>query len=1041
VDVLLVEDNPADVRLVQELLRPRRSPPLLVHPVGRLGAALGILEQRSFDAVLLDLGLPDSQGLQTLTRFRAAAPQAPVVVTTGLADEAIAEQALRMGAQDYLVKGHWDADRLHRTLRYAMERMHGELSLRSSEQRYRSLFENALEGIFQSTPSGQFLAVNPAFARLLGYSTPVELLAEIGDIGPSLYVPPERRGDLLREVEASGHANDFEACLRRRDGSTLWVRENVRGVRDERGRLLRLEGVVEDVSARRRLERQREAQLAVARVLAEAGSALEAAPRVLGALARLVGFEIGALWLAEQEPATLCCVAVWHPDSPEHARLAQRMRDERLLPGQGLPGEVWSSGRAAWRSHGDREGDLEDACGFPVAGGAGGEPIGVLELARRSGAPCDDELAEVVADSARLLGHILEREQLEAALGRAESRLRHLVAANPSVLYALRVVPGGGLESTWVTENVARLLGDTVEQALAPGWWLSRVHPEDHGRLLASQAEVVATGRAVRDYRVIRSDGSTLWVRDEQRLVKQPLEDLIVGSWTDVTSLKQAELRLGESAQEYRLLFDGNPHPMWVFDEETLAFLAVNDTTVERYGWSRDEFLGMTIRDIRPPDELPALLESVERKRREPGRDSSGPWKHLRRDGTLIDVEVVSSPLRFGGRPARLVLASDVTERKRLEAQLRQAQKMEAVGRLAGGIAHDFNNMLGVVVGFAGLLLRDLPPESRAVARVEQIQKAAERATSLTRQLLAFSRQQVLQPRPVDVNAVVTDLDQMLRRLLGSDVEIVTSLAAGLAPALVDPSQLQQVVLNLVVNARDAMPQGGRILLETASTTLDERYCRPHPEVQPGSYVMLAVSDTGLGMDQATMARIFDPFFTTKPEGQGTGLGLSTVYGIVRQSGGHLTVYSEPGIGSTFRVYLPPAAAPAAADPALTIPTGTGSETLLLVEDGEALRAMLAEVLGEAGYQVLACPDGGEALERAASHPAPIQLLLSDVGLPGLSGPELARRLRQARPGVRVLFMSGYSLAQRDNLAGQAHLQKPFSSEVLLREVRRILDA
>jgi nitrogen-specific signal transduction histidine kinase len=391
------------------------------------------------------------------------------------------------------------------------------------------------------------------------------------------------------------------------------------------------------------------------------------------------------------------------------------------------------------------------------------------------------------------------------------------------------------------------------------------------------------------------------------------------------------------------------------------------------------------------------------------------------------------------------VILEDITEHRLLENQLRQAQKMEAIGRLAGGVAHDFNNLLTAIFGYVDLLREDLPEGSSARQDTEEIRKAAERAAALTRQLLAFSRQQVLEAVIVNVNDLVEEFDKMLRRLIGEDVELRAALAPDLANVRADPGQLQQVLMNLVVNARDAMPTGGKLLIETANADLTEEYAELHQPVIPGAYVMLAVSDTGVGMDADTRARIFEPFFTTKEKGRGTGLGLSTVYGIVKQSGGYIWVYSEPGHGTTFKVYLPRVDAPAhpVAQPR-EARTLAGTETILLAEDDEMLRPLAKGLLRKLGYIVLEAPSAEEALGAAAGHDGPIHLLVADVVMPGASGRELARRLAASRPETKVLYVSGYTddAIVRHGLLdpGLAFLQKPFTPDTLARKVREVLD-
>ena len=421
----------------------------------------------------------------------------------------------------------------------------------------------------------------------------------------------------------------------------------------------------------------------------------------------------------------------------------------------------------------------------------------------------------------------------------------------------------------------------------------------------------------------------------------------------------------------------------------------------------------------------------------------------IRKDGTPVTVRLSGRTIREQEATFFELFAEDVTERRGLELQLRQSQKMEAVGRLAGGIAHDFNNLLMVVSGYSELLLDRIgaaDPATRGPA--QEIASAASRATALTRQLLAFSRKQMMMPKVFDLNAVVSENLRMLNRLIGEDVELVMLPGGDLGRVKADPGQIEQVIMNLAVNARDAMPKGGRLTIETANVTLDEGYARLHASATPGDYVMLAISDTGGGMDADTQSHIFEPFYTTKGP-KGTGLGLSTVYGIVKQSGGYIWVYSEAGKGTTFKIYLPRVSeagevAAAATAGAQTPATLRGHETILLVEDEATVRQLARECLELQGYAVLEAPEGAAALQLAQAHPGPIHLLLTDVIMPGMTGRELASRICQSRPGIKVLYMSGYT----ENVIGHNGmldasvmlLQKPFSLPTLRAKVREVLD-
>ncbi len=513
----------------------------------------------------------------------------------------------------------------------------------------------------------------------------------------------------------------------------------------------------------------------------------------------------------------------------------------------------------------------------------------------------------------------------------------------------------------------------------------------------------------------------------------------------EILERRRAEEKLQESEERYRFLFENNPRPMWIYDLETLGFLGVNDTAVDFYGFSREEFPSMKIPDLWLPEDAADSLGALS--------PSLGPGgtpvvhRHRKKDGTVIYVEITSHPLPFGKGNTRLAVINDVTERKKLEEQFLQAQKMEAVGRLAGGVAHDFNNLLTIMLGFSEIVEGRLEGEPQLQEYVGEIGDAAQRAAALTRQLLAFSRRQVLAAQVLDLNAVVANLEKMLRRLIGEDVELKTVRAPALGRVKADAGQIEQVIMNLAVNARDAMPEGGKLSIETADVDLDNTYLRTHSDIKSGPYVMLAVSDTGCGMDPETQSHIFEPFFTTKEQGKGTGLGLATVYGIVKQSGGSIFVYSEPGKGSTFKIYLPRVQdALKAAEPARRIGEALrGTETILLVEDEAAVRSLVRAALIAKGYNLLEADLPTEAIRIAEQHAAPIHLMLTDIVMPRLSGKELADKMASLHPETKVLFMSGYT----DNTvvlhgvleADTAFLQKPFTPEVLARKVREVLEA
>jgi PAS domain S-box-containing protein len=516
-------------------------------------------------------------------------------------------------------------------------------------------------------------------------------------------------------------------------------------------------------------------------------------------------------------------------------------------------------------------------------------------------------------------------------------------------------------------------------------------------------------------------------------------------------ALERARQRDALRSQErlLRQIIDANPSLIFVKDWNG-RFVLVNQATAQVYGTTVDSLVGKTDADFNRNAEEVAHFLRDDRDVMSSGQSKLIPEEPVTNPaGDTRWFQTIKVPLRSPAEGTATILgvATEITERKRLEEQLLQSQKMEAVGQLAGGVAHDFNNILTAIVGYTDLLATELGSNVQQLEDLEEIRKAARRAAALTRQLLAFSRKQVLEPRIIDVNSVVLNLDKMLRSLIAENVALKTNLADNLAAARADPNQIEQVIMNLAINARDAMPEGGTVTIETRNATLDDNYAAQHVAVVPGEYVMLAVSDTGCGMDAKTQSRIFEPFFTTKPPGRGTGLGLSTVYGIVKQSGGNIWLYSEPGKGTTFKIYLPAIAAVpediGKVAPAEAAPRRGG--TVLVVEDDEQLRRLTHRALASQGYTVLEADRGSTALDIARRHKGHIDLLLTDVIMPDTNGRKLAETMRAARPELRVLYMSGYpdgAIASHGMLEpGVAYLAKPFTTEAVARRVREVLEA
>jgi two-component system cell cycle sensor histidine kinase/response regulator CckA len=633
-----------------------------------------------------------------------------------------------------------------------------------------------------------------------------------------------------------------------------------------------------------------------------------------------------------------------------------------------------------------------------------------------------------------------EGRRAAEALRASETQYRRLFEAGKDGILILDVTTG---DITDVNPFLAELLGHSHDEFIGKKLWEIGIFKN----VVASKAAF----RELQDKEYIRYEHLPL-VRSDGKLVD--VEFVSNAYWADGKKVIQCNIRditahkrVEEALVRLRKAVDASGEVIFMTDREGIITF-INPEFTRLYGYTEAEVVGkVTPRVLKggtmQPQEYDNFWRTILAK-----RVVKGEFVNKTKAGKLVTVESSANPIldEQGKITGFLAIQRDATARKQLEDQLRQAQKMEAIGRLAGGVAHDFNNLLTIISGYGQLILEALPEKDPLRTQLTEVLKASERATSLTRQLLAFGRRQVLAPRVLDLNEVIADTEKMLRRLIGEDVEFVTVPGRELGHVKADPGQIEQVILNLAVNARDAMSEGGRLTIETSNVILDEAYADQHVSVQPGPYVMLAVSDTGCGMAPETHARLFEPFFTTKEKGKGTGLGLATVYGIVKQSGGYIWVYSELGQGTTFKVYLPKIQETVEVTPAplMESPPAGGSETILLVEDDSSVRSLVHAVLESRGYKLLVARNGDDALFLAEQHKGPIHLLLTDVVMPGVSGRELAERLSPFHREMKILFMSGYT----DNAivhhgvldANVRFLQKPFSPPALANKVRAVLD-
>jgi two-component system, cell cycle sensor histidine kinase and response regulator CckA len=644
-----------------------------------------------------------------------------------------------------------------------------------------------------------------------------------------------------------------------------------------------------------------------------------------------------------------------------------------------------------------------------------------------------------------------ERERAIQSLRESEQQVRLLLDSTAEAIYGIDVQGN----CTFCNAASVRLLGyDNSRDLLGKQMhWLMHHTRADGTPYPVEECQIYM---AFREGKSSNADDEVLWRKDGTSFPAeywsypmlrdgQPIGSVV--TFLDITERKRAEEALRRSEARVRRLVESNIVGIGI---GTLSgkLLDGNDAFLKLLGYSREEMLSGALRwdELTPPEYNDIDQRAVEQLR---NTGIAPPWEKefIRKDGRRVAVliGVVTLAAEQGDIEA-VSIVIDISERKQLEQQLRQAQKMEAIGQLAGGVAHDFNNLLSVIIGYSDILLDRAGQDAKMRSQCQEINKAGNRAASLTRQLLAFSRQQVLEPRVLNLNTVVVEIEKMLRRLIGEHIEFRTALDPTLGSVKADPGQIEQIIMNLAVNARDAMPEGGKLVIETNNVELDDAYALYHPPLSPGRYVLLAVTDTGIGMSDEIKAHIFEPFFTTKEIGKGTGLGLSTVYGVVKQSGGYIWVYSELGHGSVFKIYLPRVdqSAQQSRPNELAPELSRGTETVMLVEDEESVRRLTRSLLEEGGYTVIEASNGAQALEIAGKYSGPIHLLLSDVVMPGMNGQVLAQKMIEVQPKMRVLYISGYtgSFSSHERLfdAGAILVQKPFSRATLLRKLREILD-
>ncbi len=885
-------------------------------------------------------------------------------------------------------------------------------TLKESEERYRTILENIAEGYYEVDLAGNFTFFNVSVSQLLGYSKD-ELLG----MNNRQYMDEENAKKLYQafnQVYRTGVPSKlFDWEIIRKDGMKRHVESSISLIKDSSGQPAGFRGIVRDITERKRAEVElRESEIRLKMILDSIQTGVlvvdpdtHTIVDVNPAAIKLIGTSKEKI--INQECHHFVCPA-----------------EKGKCPITDLKQNVDSSERILLTAKGDSLSIIKTVVSITLEG--------------------KKYLLENFTD-------ITERKKAEEALSKSEERYRMLVEESFDGVWIQK-----GVKIAFANRRLHEMLGYEPGELEGRNHWI--VYHPDYQALTRERAQARLRGESppsTYEVKFLRKDGSSFWGEINAKVINYLGEPGIQVWARDISERKQAEETLHAERERFRSLSENAPFGMAMIDKDG-TFKYINPKFKELFGydlndvpdgktWFRKAYPDPTYRH----NVISAWLDDLTSS--EFGEKRPRIFKVKCKDGTEKIIHFISVQLETG---ENLMACEDITERVRAEQalqetqeQLRQAQKMEAIGRLAGGIAHDFNNLLTVIKGYSELSLLGLREGDPLKDNLNEIYKAGERAANLTRQLLAFSRKQILEFKVLNLNALIQDLDKMLHRILGEDIELIYRLSEDAGKVKTDPGQIEQVILNLAVNARDAMPSGGKLFIETNRVDVGETNRLAYPDIGLGSYVRLTITDTGVGMTREVKEHLFEPFFTTKAKGKGTGLGLSTVYGIVKQSGGNINVSSEPGCGTTFNIYLPRVEEEEdilKKDDHQTSP-GIGNETILIAEDERSVRELAVRILKVRGYQIYEVPDGLEALRMVQDHPdRKIDLLLTDVVMPGMSGKELADRLKVSKPDLKVLFISGYTddaIVHHGVLdKGVNFVQKPFTPEALAKKVREVLD-
>ncbi|MBN1995050.1 MAG: PAS domain S-box protein [Anaerolineae bacterium] len=1110
--ILLVDDDEDDYVITRDLLAEIKEDRFSIDWVDSYEAALTAIKNDAHDVYLIDYRLGGHNGLELLSKAIEMGCTAPLILLTGQGDRSVDVEAMKRGAADYLVKDQIDAPMLERSIRYAVERKLAEQTLRGSEHFIRTIISSVGEGIIGYDRELRCQIWNKFMENLTGLPeekvvgrSATELFAHPHEPGKSQPLERVLAGEIVRPPDTPYHISEtgkqgwlvavYSPHIAP-NGEIIGVVATIRDITERK----------QAEEAIQRLAEQRKRLLEVSQTILSTLTLTEIVDQVQQAFEGILKYDACGLYWLEPEESLLRPSQGWG-----RGWVSDNLQDEPIPLGKGITSLALHSekGELVNKAHLDPRSFYPEgaqvACehliSIPIR--TKEKTLGVFNMSRRTDPPFTNEEFELVQLFIAQATNAIENAYLHAETEKRAQQLAVLHELDRAITtslritdiyhaftrHAIRLLPYDRTSITLLDQNKLRLtyvagedkplphLGATLScQNSIPGRVVNQGQPSIHHNMAVrgdSPEDKALWGEGIQSSMIIplRVKGQVIgtWNLGSRQTGSYNPDDLdIAQSMADQLAIAIENARLFQQAKQeiaerkrieeaprasevkYRTLIERMSEGLLQVDNDDIIQF-VNDRFCEMVGYSRNELLGKPASELR-------LQEKIAKNHLQ-AQDSFDQYETqlMKKSGEMLWVQVGGAPVldAEGKIIGSVRIHTDITERKRaeetrakLEEQLRQSQKMEAVGTLAGGIAHDFNNLLTAIMGYSGLALDTLSPDNPTYNDIQGIQKTAERAANLTRQLLAFARRQMIELRVLNLNELILNMGKMLHRLIGEDIELVTIPTPNLGLVKIDPGQFEQVLVNLAINARDAMPNGGKLTIETANVTLDWPYAQQHAEVVPGEYIMLAVSDNGVGMTEEVQDHIFEPFFTTKEVNKGTGLGLATCFGIVKQSDGHIWVYSEPGKGTTFKVYLPRILEPETASPFKhnafsDLPRG--KETVLLVEDEFAVRDLAARMLRQQGYKLLEAANGHEALRLAQKmSEEKIDLLVTDVIMPRLGGRDLAHRLKATHPSLKVLFTSGYA----DNAIvhhgvlepGLAFLQKPFSPEMLVRKVREVLD-